>query len=75
MKVIAITGDEESLLAEFELVGDTVSATYHDELFQDHVESGLVWTEATGAVRPSDGRRFLDALRLSFSNSSTIVIR
>ncbi len=62
------------LLARFELKLDgTLASEWHSELWRRQLEEDGVIL-ADGPVFPTDGRAFLEALDLVFSQSSRVVV-
>ncbi len=63
-------------LVVFTLEGDVIAADWKpdSEDFQSELERDGIVT-AHGLFRPSDGKDFLDNLKLAFSNSSNIIVK
>lgn len=61
--------------AEFKMVGGELKATWYPEApsFKKMIESAGVHV-AAGTFYPADGQKFIDALKLAFSNSSSIFV-
>lgn len=59
-----------SVLARFELVGESVKATYFDALYQDEVEGDGIQLADAGRLHPTAGRRFYEAIDFAYLNSS-----
>lgn len=60
------------VLATFTLVGDELRADYRDRDYQLDLEVNGIYTMKTGEVKPSDGRRFYDALDEAYRRSSFV---
>jgi hypothetical protein len=62
-------------LARFALQDDgTVLSTYLDDEEREQFEDGIYVCTAAGELRPSDGRRFFDALDIAFASSTMIYV-
>jgi len=60
-------------LATFRLQGNKVHVTYHDDLYQEEMESRGVFVGGI-IVRPKDGRTFFNGLERAYANSSFIIV-
>lgn len=64
--------EQVTAVAEFELRGDGVHATYHTPRARREFERDGIWTKDAGRLHPSDGQKFLDALPGYYARSSTM---
>lgn len=69
-----LRNDEHEPLAMFELEDDgSVTATYVRPMVKDDIETyGLLYKGKV--LRPKDGKDFMDALDIAYSNSSRLYV-
>ncbi len=77
IKRVTFQADPDHLptkLADFELVGDELTALYYDAGFKKTITDGSGVFVRGKVLRPSDGRKFFDALELGYANSSRVTV-
>lgn len=65
---------ERTVVAQFELEGDTVKVTYIDPKFARYFRFDRIRSKS-GTLTPADGRAFYDALDGAFAHNSLCHVR